>query len=526
MPSAEAIRVFKEALAWHRARRFKEALAAYDRAIALMPKNAEAFSNRGIVLQALGRFAEALASYDQAVGLDPAYAAAYNNRGNALQDLKRYDEAVASYDKAVALKLDYSEALNNRGNALRAAKRFDEALESCDKAISLNPDYAEAFNSRGLTLYELGRTDEALASYDKAISLRPNYADAFVNRGRPLFDSKRFEDALACSAKALAFKPGYANAINFRSDIELLLGSFAEGWANHEWRWKVPECSSRKPPLAAPEWWGEDLKGRSIFVYMEQGLGDTIQFARYLPLLVKRGAKVTFSASRNLQRLLRPLCKGIEAVSAIKTSREFDFQCALMSLPLHFRTDISSIPADVPYLHAEEGLATQWKDRLGSDGFKIGIVWQGNPSGIIDRGRSFPLREFFPLARTKGVRLISLQKNHGLDQLGELPPDIKIETLGNDFDSGPDAFIDTAAVMSQLDLVISSDTSIAHLAGALGRPLWIALKYVPDWRWLLDRDDSPWYPTARLFRQERAGDWSGVFSQMERELKSLCERNN
>jgi tetratricopeptide (TPR) repeat protein len=520
-PDFDSARLFQEALALHQSRRFAEALASYDKVIVLMPGHGIAYSNRGVVLQELARFTEALASYDTAIALMPGRADIHNNRGNVLQLQKRFEAALASYDAAIALKPDYAEAFNNRSNTLRALKRCEEALESCDKAISLKPLYPEAFNNRGLALHDLGRLVEALKSFDKAISLKPDYADAFVNRGGTLCDLKRFEEALACAGKALVLKPGHARAINFRSGIELLLGRFAEGWADHEWRWKVKECTSRKPALAAPEWQGEDLKGRSILIYMEQGLGDTMQFARYLPLLVKRGAKVTFSASRNLHRLLRPLGEGIETVGAIKPSHKFDFQCALMSLPLHFRTDLSSIPADIPYLHAEDGLAAKWKDRLGRKGFKIGIVWQGSPSGSVDRGRSVPLREFAPLAGIKDVRLISLQKNHGLDQLAELPEGIKIETLGDDFDTGPDAFLDTAAVMANLDLVISSDTSTAHLAGALGRPLWVALKYVPDWRWLLDREDSPWYPTARLFRQERAGDWKGVFSRMEAELRVL-----
>ena len=656
-PSPEAVRLFEEALTLHRARRFAEALAIYDKAIALMPDNAVVYSNRGIVLQGLRRFAEALASYDKAIALNPGYADAHSNRGNALQDLKRFEEAVASYDEAIALKPDHANARNNRGNALSALKRFEMALASYDAAIAVKPDYAEAFNNRGSVLRELKRPEEALASYDAAIALRPDhadahnnrgnalkelkrleaaiasydaaigikpdYAEAFNNRGNVLQDLKRFEEALASYGKAIALKPDHADAFSNRgnalqalrrfeealtscdralalnsrhidaycnrgnvlqelkrfddsiasynralalnpdhadvlnnrgnanlelkrfdeaiADYEnsialrpgladafknkglanLLLGRFAEGWADHEWRWKAKDAASKQPQLQAKEWRGEDLKGRSIFVYMEQGLGDTMQFARYLPLLVKRGAKVTISASPKVFRLLRPLCEGIEVTESIPRLQTFDFHCALMSLPLHFRTDLSSIPADIPYLYAEDGLAAQWKDRLGSDGFKIGIVWQGNPSGVVDRGRSMPLREFFLLARIDGVRLISLQKNHGLDQLGEVPPDIEIETLGDDFDSGPDAFIDTAAVMANLDLVISSDTSTAHLAGALGLPLWVGLKYVPDWRWLLDREDSPWYPTARIFRQERIGDWSGVFSRMERELPSL-----
>jgi tetratricopeptide (TPR) repeat protein len=591
MVLSEAKNIFKEALRLHRTGRFEEALASYDKVIALMPDNAEVYSNRGIVLQGLRRFAEALASYDKAVALMPGYADAHNNRGNALQDLKRFEEAVASYDTAIALKPDHANARNNRGNALSALKRFEqalasydaaiavkpgyaeaynnrggvlrelkrpeearasyekavalrpdyaaawnslglvqyemkhfeEALASYDRAVAIRPTYAEAFNNRGLVLWELSRLVEALASYDAAISLSPGYSEAYHNRAASLFELKRLDEALASCEAAISLRPDFAGAINFRGAIKLLLGRFAEGWADHHWRWKTKNFSGSRPLIAAPEWRGEDLKGRSIFVNMEQGLGDTMQFGRYLPLLARRGAKVTFFANRKLHRLLRPLCESIEVVDSFDGTRVFDFQCPMMSLPLHFGTDISSIPADIPYLHAEDAFVAKWKSRLGSKGFKIGIFWHASVVGTVGRGRSIPLREFFPLARIKGVRLISLQKNFGLDQLAEIPPDIEIETLGEDFDSGPDAFLDTAAIISQLDLVISADTSIAHLSGALGGLVWVALKYVPDWRWLLDREDSPWYPTARLFRQERAGDWTGVFSRIKAELTFLME---
>ena len=283
-------------------------------------------------------------------------------------------------------------------------------------------------------------------------------------------------------------------------------------------RYRFP---SKRPKFA--NWHGEDLEGRHLLVFSEQGLGDIIQFARYLPLLARNRCQITFLTGAKLIRLLRPLTSGIEVISTLGTERKFDFQCALMSLPHRFGTDLASIPNSVPYLRAEDALIARWRERIGAHGFKIGIAWQGNPQAPIDRGRSIPLTEYFALARLPGVRLISLQKQHGLDQLGELPDDVTIETLGEDFDNGPDAFVDTAAVMENLDLIITSDTSIAHLAGALGRSTWIALKYVPDWRWLLDREDSPWYPTVRLFRQSERDNWQPVFAKIERELRSLLD---
>ena len=405
-------------------------------------------------------------------------------------------------------------------------QRLDEALASYNRAIALKPNDAEFFNNRGTVLKDLNRLDQALASYDQAIALRPGHADAYNNRGVVLMELKRLDEALASYDRAVALKPDYAEAFNNRGMARLLAGRHREGWADHEWRWKAKTFSGERPKLDAPVWQGENIEGCRILVFGEQGLGDVIQFARYLPLLAQRGAKVTFLVRENLIRLLRPLRSEIEIVGSIEKCDPFDFQCALMSLPQPFGTDLKSIPNRVPYLEPEEDRVARWKQFIGAHGFKIGIAWQAKlgftPAvRMHGRGRSFPLAELVPLGRLPGVRLISLQKHHGLDQLMNLPNGATVEILGDDFDGGPDAFIDTAAAMSNLDLIITPDTSIAHLAGALGRPTWVALKYVPDWRWLLDRDDSPWYPTMRLFRQGSDGDWKSAISKIEQALRSL-----
>ena len=495
-----------------------EAVQKIDAALELNPNVAEAFNNRGIALQELKRLDEALASHDQAIALKPDYAEAFNNRGNALLALERFDEALVSFDKAIAIRPDYAEAVTNRGAAVQHLKRLDEALVSFDKAIALNPGHASAFNNRGNVLVELRRLNEALASYDEALALWPHHAGTFFNRGTVLRELKRFDEALASYDKAIALKPDYAEALNSRGMLKLLRGRWSEGGADFEWRRKMQKTRS-PPKIHAPEWQGEDLAGRHIAVYPEFHFGDVIQFVRYLPLLGRRKAEVTFFAPAKLIRLLRPLAPQVALVNSVDGQSHFDFRCPLMSLPQRFGTQVSSIPNEAPYLSAEKDLVAYWKNKIGEAGFKIGIAWQGLPQGALDR-RRFALAEIVPLSRLPGVRFISLQKHDGLDQLESLPAGTKVETLG-DFDSGPDAFIDTAAVMENLDLIISSDTSIAHLAGALGRPTWVALKQVPDWRWLLDRDDSPWYPTMRLFRQETDGDWKSVFSKMEQELQTL-----
>jgi hypothetical protein len=274
--------------------------------------------------------------------------------------------------------------------------------------------------------------------------------------------------------------------------------------------------------LQAAEWRGEPLDGRSIVVYSEQGLGDTIQFVRFLPELARRGGGLTFLCHPNLMRLFKPLAADFEMAGSIDAGRRFDFQSALMSLPL--RLGMPTPRAEPSYLSAESGLVAQWWEKIGTQGFKVGLCWQGNPKGRIDEGRSIPLEKYAPLASVPGVRLISLQKAHGLEQLKHLPSGMTVETLG-DFDTGDDAFVDTAAIMNGLDLVITSDTAIPHLAGALGVPAWVALKHVPDWRWMLERSDSPWYRSLKLFRQPKPGDWDSVVAAMADSLRGLARRD-
>jgi hypothetical protein len=277
--------------------------------------------------------------------------------------------------------------------------------------------------------------------------------------------------------------------------------------------------------LPAPEWRGEALAGRSIVIYSEQGLGDTIQFARFLPVIAAAGARVIFLCHPNLLRLFRGLSEEIERIASCDPARPFDYQCALMSLPLHLGVELRNLPAKTPYLAAEPDRVAAWRSRIGAHGFKIGIAWQGNPKGKIDRGRSVPLAQFAPLASVPGMRLISLQKRHGLDQLTRLPDTMRVEDLGA-FDDGEDAFIDTAAIMENLDLIVTSDTATAHLAGALGRPVWVVLQYVPDWRWMLDRPDSPWYPAMRLYRQRIRGRWEEPFGEMAEALRERAKETS
>jgi len=505
-----------------------DAIESYDRAIATKPDYAEAHNNRGIVLSDLKRHAEAVASYDRAIAVDATFAEAHNNLGIALVALKRLEDGLASYDRALALKPDYAEAFNNRGIVLRDLDRPQEALDSLDRALSLRPAYPEALHNAANCLRQLLRPLEALRTFDRALALKPDYAEAIANRGIVLHELGRHDEALAALDRALTLEPGDPDARFSRSLIALTLGDYASGWADYEGRIDMAEAGPHPfvagcPRLTDIRCGDGTLRGKRILVWGEQGLGDILQFSRYLPMLVAEGADVTFAVTPKLHRLLQSLGPAIRLVDR-PPAEPFDFQSPLMSLPRAFGTGGDSIPAAIPYLTADPDRIADWRPRLGSAHRKLGVFWQGNPAGKADLGRSPPLAAFAPLAAIPDVALISLQKFHGLDQLAALPASMQVATPGPDVDAGADAFVDTAAIMASLDLIVTSDSSVAHLAGALGRPVWLALKSVPDWRWLLDRQDCPWYPTMRLYRQRTPGDWNDVFARMAADLAAIVPR--
>jgi tetratricopeptide (TPR) repeat protein len=530
-----------------------EALSAYGRAIECRRDFKEAYVNRATTLLTLGRPAPALADLDRALALGAADAHVHLLRASALIDLGRATDALASADLALARPPPLPEAHLSRAIACYLTGAYRESLESCDAALMLEPRLARGHAQRGAALHALGCLDAALQSVDRAlaldgrnafahsiralclldmqrpqsalescdlaIALRPDHADAHNTRGLALADVLRFNDSIASFDRAIALGPT-AREPHFNKGIRLLqLGHFVPGWELHERRPVVDRAAASG--ISAPRLSGlEGIAGSRVLLYAEQGLGDTLQFCRYAMPLQARGARVVLAVQDVLCRLLRSLGTGVDVVGLSEIRGDFDWQCPLLSLPGVFGTTLDTIPSGVPYLKADPGAVAAWRQRLGDQGRLIGIRWQGS-TGRADAGRSFSLQHFEPLARIPGVRLISLQKGPGSEQLHELSAHW-VRDLGDDFEPGaPDAFIDVAAVMQCLDLVITSDTSIAHLAGALGRPTWVALKQVPDWRWLLDRDDSPWYPTMRLFRQRRAGDWAGVFERMRHEIEKL-----
>jgi tetratricopeptide (TPR) repeat protein len=504
-------------------KRLERGLELMHRALNLQPNFAETHFNCGIALRELKRFEDALASFDKAIALKTEYVEAYCGRGIVLKELGRFEEALASHERALALKPSYAEAHNNRGTALRCLKRVEEALTSFDKAIALQPNFVEADLNRGNVLRELGRLDDALACHDKAITLKPDLAEAHFERGVVLRELSRLDEAIASFDKAIALKPELEDVQLYKGYALLLHGRFKEGWPLYEKRKGKLENTIYFTRLCSnkPLWLGaESITGKTLFVYWEQGLGDTIQFYRYLELVEQLGARVIFSAPNCLRRLFQTLAGSLTFVGQGEVPDDYDIHCPLMSLPLALGTSIETIPADTPYLRAEADRVQKWKHRLGGHGLKIGVAWQGS-TGKANVGKSFPLEELFGLSQIENVRLISLQKGDGAEQLNELRPGMKVESPGEDSDAGADAFLDAAAIMENTELVITPDTAIAHLAGALGCPTWLALKHVPDWRWLLGRNDSPWYPTMRLFRQAERGGWRGVFAAMELELRAL-----
>jgi tetratricopeptide (TPR) repeat protein len=512
-------------VALHELGHLDAALASCEAAIALRPDYAEAFYDKANVLLTLRRPRDALASFDQAIALRPGYAEAWSNRGNALSALKRHEEALASYDEAIALKPDQAEAHSNRMIPLRDLKRPDEALATCDRAIALRPDYAEAYNNRAGAQYEFRRIDEALADCDRAITLKPDFAEAYDNRAVTLYELRRFEDSLADSARAIALKPDYAEAQHSMAMCRLMLGDYERGWPQYEWRWGTRQFEEAVRDLGAPLWLGrEPLKGRTILLHGEQGLGDTLQFCRYAPQVSALGARVVLEVQGGLERLLSRM----EGVELIVTRGEalppYDVQTPLMSLPLALNAGPDGELG--PYLTADPGDAALWAARLAADdGLRVGLCWAGGTrpdqpiAHAIDKRRSLALRAFAPLAEVPGLTLYSLQKGPPAAELAGWSGSAIIDLTAELKD-----FADTAALVANLDLVITCDTSTTHLAGGLGKPVWVLNRHDACWRWLDGRDDSPWYPSARLFKQSTAGDWGGVIAEVTAALLVLASR--
>ncbi|SNB65784.1 Tfp pilus assembly protein PilF [Rhodoblastus acidophilus] len=489
------------------------ALALLGEALALQPNHPIALDNRGVILKELRRYDAALADFDRALALDPFSPAILNNRAIALLAAERWEAALAAYDAVLARAPDHAGAWNDRGLALKHLGRIDEALASFERACAARPGFADALNNRGIVLKELKRYDEALVAYDLALKLSPDYADASHNRGNALVELDRQEEADACYQRALALKPNDPEIRFSAANWALRMGRFAEGWRLYESRFDRTCVTDRFSRRGLPNRFeeGAPLAGRRLFMFWEQGLGDVLQFCRFARYAADRGALVSAAAPRRLHRLLRTLGEDIVWLDEDEAPDAFDAHLPMMSAPGLFGAEPESWAALTPYLRAEPERVALWRDRLGAGGRKIGVAWRGHLANAAGRDRGYDPALLKILADRPDVRLISLHRREAGD--APPPPEARIETLP-DFDQGPDAFLDTAAVMENLDLIVSCDTSIAHLAGALGRPTWLALKHVAEWRWRRERTDTPWYPSVRLFRQPARDDWAGVFQAM------------
>jgi tetratricopeptide (TPR) repeat protein len=506
-------------LAFERRDQLDEAARCFQQAIRLDPNYAEALLNLGNLLARQNNTSEAIQCYREALRLNPEFVEAYNNLGTILRDLKQLGAAVDCYQQALRLRPDCASVHNNLGDALLKQGHADLAIASFQQAARLQPDSAVVYNNLGAAQLAHDLLADAAASFQNALRLQPDYLGAYLSLGAVMERQARPEDAIQCYEHALRIDPACAAAHWSRALLWLVLGDFERGWPAYEWRSTQADRGTRHPEI--PHWDGSRLDGRTILLHYEQGLGDTLQFIRYAALVKQRGGKVIVEC----QPSLLPLLTGVEGIDGLLAEPSplpsIDVQAPLLSLPGIFRTALETVPANIPYLHPNAHLVRHWRRELKTSDYLIGIVWQGDPRVVKDCHRSFPLVEFAPVAQLPGVRLVSLQKGPGTKQLREVADNFPVLDLGTELDEVSGAFMDTAAIMRQLDLVISSDTAIPHLAGALGVPVWVALPLEPDWRWLLERADSPWYPTMRLFRQRRYANWEEVFSCIAEELKSL-----
>jgi tetratricopeptide (TPR) repeat protein len=493
-----------------------EAHRLISAALKVAPQSADAHANLGLVLGALKRPDDALASFDKALALAPDHVEALGNRGNVLLDLGRTEEALANFDRLLAREPRHLPARVNRGNALTALGRLDEAVGEYDAALALNPNDGKACFSRAGALFRLGRYHEALAAFDRVLALAPQYAEAHLGRGQTLQALGRHTDALAAYQQASALKKDDA-APHLNAALALLtLGDYAKGFAEYEWRTKRPSLAHRN--LGKPLWLGEyPLARRTILLHAEQGLGDTIMFARYVPLLVAGGAKVVLEVQAELKEALAQF-DGVTVVARGEPLPPFDVHCPFGSLPLAFKTTLDSVPADIPYLRASEARIATWRPRLAALGDKrIGLAWAGNRSHVNDRNRSIGLSRLGPLLSTPGVTFVGLQRDVSGDDRDVLETLSDLRNVGEDFAE----FSDTFAAVSSCDLVISVDSAVAHAAAAIGRPTFVLLPFWPDWRWGLSGDKSPWYPHARLFRQPADGDWDSVIARVQAEIAAM-----
>jgi tetratricopeptide (TPR) repeat protein len=505
--------MLRRALRAHEHCEFDKAERLYAAVLRTLPDNFDALHGLGLINYQRGRLDAALALIQAALQADLDRADGFSSLGLVFHALKQFERALKSYDEGLRLAPDDVELINRRGVALLELGRPGEALQNFERVLTGAADHLEALGNRGNALIKLNRPVEALLSYDQALTVAPDNAQLLTNRAAALRRLDRPHEAVMSARRALLSRPDFAQAKFVEGVARLTLGDFS-GWRGYEARWGVGFLASHRRSFAAPLWLGTpSLDGKTILLHAEQGFGDTLQFVRYAPLLAGRGAKVILEVQPELAKLLSPL-PGVAAVIARgKPLPHFDFHCPLLSLPLAFATELATIPAAIPYIAPAEHDIALWRERLPRRRPRIGLVWSGERSHDNDRNRSLPLETLLPLLKTQAT-FVSLQHEVRDEDAALLQQQSAIVHVGDRFSD----FADTAAVISLLDAVISADTAVAHLAGAMGKPLLLLLPFGADFRWLRERDDSPWYPTARLFRQPAFGDWGSVIETLRREL--------
>ena len=502
--------------------RWDAAEKSFRRALQLTPDDADTHTNLGLVYAQLQQLDNAEACYRRALALSPGHLQAQNNLGNVLRAHNRLEEAIACYEKVLAAAPTHIDALVNFSTIRIAQKRYDDAQTLCEKVIRLDAGNVESRYNLAQIMSIQDRHEEAIAWHREVVKISPRFIQSYAEMAAIRSAQHQADDAIALARKALTIDPNYAHAHWTLSLALLLAGQYEEGWREHEWRWRWTDYTARWRNYAQPQWQGEDISGKTILLYPEQGLGTMMQLARYVPLVHARGAKVVLEAPPELARLMRAsFGTPAEIVAPEAALPPFDLHCPLMSLPLAFGTTLDSLPQNGPYLSAPPDLIAKWQARLAASGagLRVGLSWAGNPKQGNDHNRSLALHVLGKLGGVPNVQFYGLQKGAAAEQA--IPPGLDMVQLGDALED----FADTAALMMNLDLIISVDTAVSHLAGALGRKSWTMLTHCADWRYLLNRSDSPWYPAMRLYRQRTLGDWDDVVTQVRADLQRASEEH-
>jgi Flp pilus assembly protein TadD len=498
--------------------RLNEAETSYRQAITLKPDLAEAHSNLGNTLKELGRLDEAEVSYKKAIELKPNYTETHNNLGITLHELGRLDEAETSYRQAITSKPDYAEAHNNLGVLLQELGRLNEAEKSYRQAITLKPDYAEAHNNLGIILQKLGRLDEAEVSCRQAITLKPNYAEAHSNLGIILQELGRLDEAEVSCRQAITLKPNYAEAHFNLGMVLFSMSDFKNGLIQYEWRKKLPKNINNNNNIKGLEWQGENLNNKTILILSEQGIGDIIQFSRYIYLIEKEySVNIIFKTYKRMPYLFSK--SKFKIIFNEDNIPKYDFYKHLMSLPKIYYEKTKTFPSQINFIPKDKKIALKWKERLNEiKGFKVGINWQGSKTNKSDHLRSIPLNYFNDLFNIEKINFISLQKGFGVEQIKNFKHKDKLYDFSKEVDNGENIFEDTIGILQNIDLVISIDSSLVHLSSTLGIKTFALLHFCPDWRWNLITKEFSWYDNLKIYRQEEINKWDSIFSLLKKDL--------